>query len=61
MNEGPFTSNIESNLEGVIRREIVTYRWKDNILTKEIAVRTYYKNGDYTDSVSSTPLPSFDQ
>jgi len=61
MNEGPFTSNIESNLKDVIRREIVTYRWKNSMLIKETAVRTYQKNGDYNDSIASVPLPSFDQ
>ncbi len=58
MNQGPFTANVESNLEGVIRREIVTYRWKNNMLVKEIAIRKYSENGDYLDSMSSTPLPS---
>tara|TARA_R110001592_G_scaffold222892_1_gene478206 strand:+ start:225 stop:407 length:183 start_codon:yes stop_codon:yes gene_type:complete len=58
MNEGPFTSKFGEDLEGVIRREIITYRWKNNMLTKEIAIRKYYKNGDYNDSVATSPLPS---
>lgn len=57
MNEGPFTTNIKSDLKGVIRREIITYRWKDNILVKESAVRIYNNKNDYTDSLASTPLP----
>ena len=58
MNEGPFTTNInKSDLKGVIRREIITYRWKDNILVKESAVRTYNNKNDYADSVTSIPLP----
>jgi hypothetical protein len=58
MNEGPFTTNInKSDLKGVIRREIITYRWRDNILVKESAVRTYNNKNDYTDSVTSIPLP----
>ena len=58
MNEGPFTTYInKSDLKGVIRREIITYRWKDNILVKESAVRTYNNKNDYVDSMTSTPLP----
>jgi hypothetical protein len=57
MNEGPFIKNINSDLKGVIRREIITYRWRDNILVKESAVRTYNNKNDYTDSVTSIPLP----
>jgi hypothetical protein len=57
MTDGPFKNAFESDVEGVIRREIVTYRMKDNgIIVKESAYRDYYESGDYHDYISSTPL-----
>ncbi len=56
MTEGPFKSAFESDVEDVIRREIITYRLKDGIMTKETATRDYYKSGDYHDSVATQPL-----
>jgi hypothetical protein len=58
MTEGPFKSAFESDVEGVIRREIVTYRMKGDVMIKETATRDYYKSGDYHDSVSTQPLVS---
>ncbi len=58
MTEGPFKSAFESDVEDVIRREIITYRLKDGIMTKETATRDYYKSGDYHDSVATQPLVS---
>ena len=51
MTEGPFKSAFESDVDGVIRREIVTYRMKGDVMIKETATRDYYKSGDYHDSV----------
>lgn len=56
MTEGPFKSAFESDVENVIRREIVTYRMKNGMMIKETATRDYYKSGDYHDSVSTQPL-----
>jgi hypothetical protein len=56
MIEGPFKAAFDSDITGVVRREIVTYRMKNGIMVKETAYRDYYKNGDYHDSQSSTPL-----
>jgi hypothetical protein len=58
MTEGPFKSAFESDVDGVIRREIVTYRMKGDVMIKETATRDYYKSGDYHDSVSTQPLVS---
>ena len=58
MTEGPFKSASESDVDGVIRREIVTYRMKGDVMIKETAIRDYYKSGDYHDSVSTQPLVS---
>lgn len=58
MTEGPFKSAFESDIDGVIRREIVTYRMKGDVMIKETATRDYYKSGDYHDSVSTQPLVS---
>ena len=57
MTEGPFKSAFDTDIGGVVRREIVTYRKLSNgIMTKEVTVRDYYKNGDYHDSQNSMPL-----
>jgi hypothetical protein len=57
MTDGPFTSAFESDTTGVVRREITTYRYRGGLLVKETATRTYQKDGDYNDSISSIPLP----
>jgi hypothetical protein len=56
MTDGPFKAAFDAETNGVVRREIVTYRLKDGIMVKESAVRDYYKSGDYHDSQSTTPL-----
>ena len=57
MTEGPFQGAFEADTTGVVRREITTYRYKDGIMIKETATRTYYKDGDYNDSTASIPMP----
>ena len=56
MTEGPFKNVFDSDINGVIRREIITYRIRDSIMVKEEAFRDYYKSGDYHDSSSTMPL-----
>ena len=56
MTYGPFTQDFDTDLSGVVRRELITYRYKNGVLVKETAVRNYTLD-DYTDSTSSTPLP----
>jgi hypothetical protein len=56
MTEGPFKSAFDADTDGVVRREIVTYRVKNGAMVKETAVRDYYKHGDYHDSQNSLPL-----
>jgi hypothetical protein len=58
MTEGPFKNAFDADTNGVVRREIVTYRMRNGMMTKEIAYRDYYESGDYHDSQSSTPLVS---
>tara|TARA_B110000305_G_scaffold238542_1_gene304177 strand:+ start:774 stop:959 length:186 start_codon:yes stop_codon:yes gene_type:complete len=54
--EGPFASAVNSNAEGIVRKEITTYRIRDGIMIKETATRTYNATGDYNDSVATIPL-----
>ena len=56
MTDGPFKSAFDADIDGVIRREIITYRVKNGIMVKEEASRDYYKSGDYHDSNNSKPL-----
>lgn len=56
MTDGPFKAAFDADIDGVVRREIVTYRMKNGIMIKEEATRDYYKSGDYHDSCNSKPL-----
>jgi hypothetical protein len=56
MTEGPFKSAFDADTNGVVRREIVTYRIKNGMMVKETACRDYYKDGDYHDSQNAMPL-----
>tara|TARA_R110000796_G_scaffold26398_4_gene73428 strand:+ start:1678 stop:1857 length:180 start_codon:yes stop_codon:yes gene_type:complete len=56
MTDGPFKNAFDADTDGVVRREIVTYRMRGDIMIKEQAFRDYYKSGDYHDSQSSAPL-----
>lgn len=56
MTEGPFKSAFDADTDGVIRREIVTYRMRKGVMVKESACRDYYASGDYHDSESTMPL-----
>jgi len=56
MNIGPLTSAFDEDIEGVVLKEFVVYRVKDNNLTREKFVRRYQADGDYTDHSESTPL-----
>jgi hypothetical protein len=56
MTDGPFKSAFDGDTEGVIRREIITYRIRGDVMVKEEAFRDYYKSGDYHDSQSTNPL-----
>jgi hypothetical protein len=58
MTDGPFKNAFDADIEGVVRREIITYRIKNGIMVKEEACRDYYKSGDYHDSQNSKPLVS---
>lgn len=53
---GPFKNAFESDVEGVIRREINTYRMRQGVMVKESATRDYYKSGDYHDSQTIMPI-----
>jgi hypothetical protein len=57
MTDGPFKAAFEADIDGVVRREITTYRYKNGMMVKETAVRAYSSDGDYHDSVSSLPMP----
>ncbi len=56
MTDGPFQNAFDADSDGVIRREITTYRMQNGIMVKEIASRDYYKSGDYHDSQSTVPM-----
>lgn len=55
MTDGPFKNAFDADIDGVVRREIVTYRVKNGVMVKESATRDYYGN-DYNDTISSQPL-----
>ncbi len=40
MTDGPFKSAFDGDTQGVIRREIITYRVRNDIMVKETASRS---------------------
>ena len=55
--EGPFTSAFESDVEGVVKQELITYRVKNGMLRKETTTRTFQTNGkDWIDTSTVEPL-----
>ena len=55
--EGPFTSAFESDIEGVVKQELITYRVKDGYLRKEVTTRIFVDGeNDWNDTSSTTPL-----
>lgn len=57
MTDGPFKSAFDADTDGVVRREITTYRYKNGMMVKETASRDYSADGDYHDTISTKPLP----
>ena len=55
--EGPFSTALIEETEGVLYREIKTVRVKsDGMLTEYITRREYRTDGDYNDTSLSRPL-----
>ncbi|MCG7944824.1 MAG: hypothetical protein N0C84_00600 [Candidatus Thiodiazotropha taylori] len=53
----PYITSLNYDLEGVTRREIITYRVKAGYMFKEVVARTYYPEGDdYQDEMTSVNL-----
>ena len=53
---GPFQTVYDSDQDGVIRKELVIYRKVGQHVIRESATREYHRNGDYHDSIGSTPI-----
>lgn len=59
--EGPFTSAFESDVEGVVKQELITYRVKNGMLRKEVTTREFRENGkDWNDTSTVSPLVKVD-
>jgi len=55
--EGPFISAFETDVTGVVKQELVTYRVKDGMLRKETTTRIFHEGGkDWFDSSTVEPL-----
>ena len=55
--EGPFISAFESDADGVLKQELITYRVKDGMLRKETTIRTFKQDqSDWHDTSSVEPL-----
>ena len=55
--DGPLVSAFESNVDGVVKQELVTYRVKDNMLRKAITTRKFnHDQTDWHDTSSVEPL-----
>jgi hypothetical protein len=56
MTDGPLKNAFDLlDTDGVISRELITYRVRDGMVIKE-TVQRRYTNDDYTDSTKSQPL-----
>jgi hypothetical protein len=56
LSEGPFKESL-SKMNGVFRKEVVSYRIKDGYLYRETAIRNF-TDGDYHDTVKIETLHS---
>jgi len=55
--DGPFITSFESDIEGVVKQELITYRVKDGMLRKEVTTREYRDGGkDWNDTSTVSPL-----
>lgn len=55
--DGPLIGHFESDTQGVIKQEFITYRVKNGMLTKEVTTRQFTKDGtDYIDTTTYSPL-----
>jgi len=55
--EGPFVSAFETDPEGVIKQELITYRVKNGYLRKETTTRKFNSDQtDWHDSQSVDPM-----
>ena len=55
--DGPFVSAFETDPEGVIKQELVTYRVKNGMLRKETTTRKFNSDqSDWHDSQSVDPM-----
>lgn len=56
MTDGPLQRAFDLlDTDGVVSRELITYRVRDGMILKETASRRYWEN-DYTDSTKTEPL-----
>ena len=60
MTDGPLKRAFDLlDSEGVLSRELTTFRVRGGQLVKEVVTRKYHPN-DYTDSTSTTPICKVD-
>tara|TARA_A200000113_G_scaffold185270_1_gene172048 strand:- start:456 stop:722 length:267 start_codon:yes stop_codon:yes gene_type:complete len=59
MNDGPFKKSLDK-MEGVFRKEVVTYKVENGYLFKETAIRDF-SDGDYHDTVKIETLHSVEK
>ena len=57
MTDGPLKRAFDLlDSDGVLSRELTTYRKRNGMLTKEVVTRTYTDRGDYIDGTVSIPI-----
>ena len=56
MTDGPLKRAFDLlDSDGVLSRELTTYRKRNGMLVKEVVTRQYV-SGDYNDTISTTPI-----
>ena len=59
LNDGPFKKSLDK-MDGVFRKEVVTYKVENGYLYKETAIRDF-SDGDYHDTVKVETLHSVEK
>lgn len=56
ISEGPLTHAFETLRQGVIKQRLITYFVRDGVFIEETVERDFTDDGDYIDSVTTSPL-----
>jgi hypothetical protein len=56
IHDAEHNTHLDQYRDGLVRQEFICYTKTNNRLRKETVVRTYYTNGEYTDSSTTETI-----